>query len=66
MSPEQKMQRVVDCNAAVEAMALAGLRARHPGASDRELHWRLAVLRYGREMTIAAYSWEPEQPADGH
>jgi hypothetical protein len=32
----------------VRALAEAGLRDRHPGASPRELRWRLADLLYGR------------------
>jgi hypothetical protein len=65
MTPREKMRRVLDCNAASEAMALAGLRARHPGLSEEELRLRLATLRLGRRLMIAAFGWDPERPADG-
>ena len=44
------MQCVLDCNAAAETMALAGLRARHPDASPAELQRRLAALRLGEPL----------------
>lgn len=59
------MQRVLDCNAAGEAMAEAGLRARHPEASPEELRLRLAALRLGRRLMIDAFGWDPERPPDG-
>lgn len=65
LTPQQKMRQVLDCNATAEAMAMAGLRARHPQASERELRMRLAALRLGRPLMIAAFGWDPERPTDG-
>lgn len=65
MSAQEKMQRVLDCNAASEAMAEAGLRARHPEASAEELRLRLAALRLGRRLMIRAFGWDPERLPHG-
>jgi hypothetical protein len=66
MSPQEKIQRVLACNAAGDAMAIAGLRARHPSLSADELRLRLAALRLGRQAMIDAFGWDPDAPpADG-
>ena len=57
MSARDKMQRVLSCNAASEAMALAGLRARHGPLPDRELRFRLAALRLGPATMLEAFGW---------
>jgi hypothetical protein len=62
LSPEQRWQRVRDLNAAANTMALAGLRSRHPEASERELLLRLAVLRLGADLVEVVYGW---RAADG-
>jgi hypothetical protein len=43
--------------------ALAGLRSRHPKATDQELLLRLAVLRLGAPVVERVYGWRA--PADG-
>lgn len=66
MSPAEKMQRVLDCNEAAEAMAAAGLRARFGELSADELRLHLAALRLGRRTMIEVFGWDPEAPrADG-
>jgi hypothetical protein len=57
MTPEQKAQRVSDLTVGACRMALAGLRQRHPGASEQELLLRLAVLRLGPETVARVYGW---------
>jgi len=42
-------------------MAESGVRARYPGASEREVFLRTAALRLPRELMIRAYGWDPEQ-----
>ena len=46
------------CNYAA-ALALAGLRIRHPEADDRELRLRLASTYIDAETMRAAYGWAP-------
>jgi hypothetical protein len=62
MSPAQKLARVRDLTLSVARFALAGLRARHPQASEGELLLRLAELRLGRETTARVYGPMPDEP----
>jgi hypothetical protein len=59
MTPEQKLARVVELQEAVEAFARGGIRARHPRADGREVELRLGALKYGRELMVAAFGWDP-------
>jgi hypothetical protein len=55
LSPAEKLRVVSELNAAVDTMALAGIRLRHPGASPREQFLRLACLKLGRDLARQAY-----------
>lgn len=55
MTPGDKLRRVADLNGMASAFAAAGLRARHPGAEERELFLRLAALRLGAAVVARAY-----------
>ena len=46
-----------DITLAANAFALAGLRQRHPGATEGELLLRLAALPIGAELVERAYHW---------
>ncbi len=59
MSLAEKARRVSDSCRAVERLALAGIRLRHPAADAREVQLRLAALRLGRTLTVAAFGWDP-------
>jgi hypothetical protein len=63
MSPAQKARRVSDLTSGACHLAVAGLRQRHPSASEPELLLRLAVLRLGAETVARAYGWVV--PRDG-
>jgi len=63
MSPVEKARRVSDLTVGACRMAMAGLRQRHPAASEAELLLRLAVLRLGDETVARAYGWVA--PRDG-
>ncbi len=54
-SPTQKMNIVAQLNAAVRLLAMSGLRAQFPNASESELHYRLAVLYLGEELAQKVY-----------
>lgn len=47
-SPAQRLRAAVALTSGVRALAEAGLRERHPSASEAELRARLAVRMYGR------------------
>jgi hypothetical protein len=55
MSPAEKAALVAGLTNATFTLARAGLRERHPGASDRELFLRLAILTLGRDLAGLAY-----------
>ena len=54
-SPAELARLVDDASQAVRALALAGLKARHPGATDRELVARFAAMTLGPELARRAY-----------
>jgi hypothetical protein len=59
MSPAEKARVLRDITLAANTFALAGLRQRHPHASEGELLLRLAVLRLGEDLVAQAYHWRP-------
>lgn len=54
-SPTRKMNMLAQLNAAARALALAGLRAQYPQASEAELRRRLAGLLLGEELARRVY-----------
>jgi hypothetical protein len=63
MSVERKLELVEDANATARILALTGLAARHPAASERELHLRLFHLLHGTELATKAWGPLPEDSA---
>lgn len=55
MSAAQKAFLVTSSSRAADDMARAGIRARFPGASERERFLRLAILKLGKELARQAY-----------
>lgn len=55
MTPAEKMQRVRDLTIAACEMSLAGLRSRHPQATERQLLRLLADRLLGHELARAVY-----------
>lgn len=55
MSSIQIAELITGASRAARALALAGLRARHPAASERELLIRLAALTLGRDLARRVY-----------
>jgi len=55
MTPAQKLDRVRDLTLATARLALAGLRARHPGEDEQALLVRLACLRLGASVVREVY-----------
>jgi hypothetical protein len=54
-SPTRKMHMLAQLNASAHTIALAGLRSRHPHASQAELRRRLADLLLGEELARKIY-----------
>ena len=55
MSPVHKARTVDALTRTAQVLALAGVRQRHPGASERECFLRLSVLKLGSEATRRLY-----------
>jgi hypothetical protein len=55
MSPAEKADIITSLTGAAFEMAMAGVRARHPGAGPREHFLRLAVVVLGRDLAERAY-----------
>jgi len=60
LSPAERLEVAVQLSSGVRALAEAGLRHRHPDASEEELRCRLVVLLYGRELAIRLFPSVPE------
>lgn len=48
-TPEERLEQAVSLSKMVRELAIAGIRSRHPLATDEEVRVRLAVRLYGRE-----------------
>jgi hypothetical protein len=55
MPPGRKLVLAADLSAAVKVLALAGVRARYPGATEGEVRRRLATLLLGEELARRVY-----------
>ena len=55
MSPAQKAEIVSGLTSAVYEVAMAGVRARFPDATEREQFLRLAVQTLGADLATLAY-----------
>jgi hypothetical protein len=55
MSPAEKAALVTSLTNATFTLARAGVRQRHPNASEREVFLRLAILTLGPDLAQRAY-----------
>ena len=55
MSPLEKAQAVGQVSRSVRELSLAGIRVRHPSASEHECRLRYAMLTLGRSLAGKAY-----------
>jgi hypothetical protein len=60
LSPAERLEVAVQLSSGVRALAEAGLRHRHPDASEEELRCRLVVLLYGRDLAVRLFQSVPE------
>ena len=58
MSPTQKIECVRALTLAVQELALADIRRRHPEADDREQTLRLASRWIDPELMVRAFGWD--------
>ena len=57
----RKLAMLGQMNAAARQLALQGLRARHPGATEAQLQRYLADLLLGSELAARAYGPRPPE-----
>lgn len=55
MPPWKKMQLVAEANDASRALVLAGLRSRHPDASEAEIRRRFFGIWLGEDLATEVY-----------
>jgi hypothetical protein len=60
LSGERRLAIAAQLTEGVRAMAEAGLRSRHLGASDGEIRCRLAALLYGRDAARRIFGSVPD------
>ncbi|MCK6527563.1 hypothetical protein L6R50_08355 [Myxococcota bacterium] len=59
MTPAQKLRLVVALTHGVQQVALARIRAQHPGAGEHELKMRLASLWLPGDLMRDVFGWDP-------
>ena len=62
MGPRGRLAAALELNAALDNLALAGIRSRHGALPDTELRLRLFALRLSREQMVDAFGWDPASP----
>ncbi len=63
MSPAEKIRQVRELIRTTRRFAVAGLRNRHPGAPDSEIHRRLAAFWLDPDMQVRVFGAESD-PAE--
>jgi len=59
MTPGESIERVWELNEWAWKRARAGFRRQYPSAGEREIEFRLAALKYGRELVARALGCDP-------
>jgi hypothetical protein len=57
----QKLRQVSELNRAVQQLALADIRRRHPHADEREQRLRLASRWLSADTMRKVYGWDPDE-----
>ena len=60
MTPAEKLAQVAALSRMVNALALAGIKMRHPEATEFWIRMRQAEQRLGRELTRKVYGWSSD------
>lgn len=60
MTPAEEVAQVRELTRTARRFAMAGIRARHPNASEREVRLRLASYWLDRETMVKWLDWDPD------
>lgn len=58
-TPERRLQQAVALTRTARELAVTGIRARFPNATEAELRVRLTVRLYGREVALKLFGTVP-------
>jgi hypothetical protein len=61
LGPAGRLEAALSLNAALDEVALAGIRARHGDGDPRAERLRLFSLRLDRDQMRNAFGWDPER-----
>ena len=61
MTAEERLLRACRLSRLAKEFALAGIRLRHPNATEDEVRLRLAALMLGAELCRKVYGWDPDK-----
>lgn len=61
MTAAEKLAAFDELQQTAQRLAEAGIRLRHPHASDREVFLRRIAPTLGREAMIRWYGWDPKE-----
>ncbi len=61
LGPAGRLAAALELNAALDELALAGIRARHGRTSTGDERLRLFALRLDRDQMVRAFSWDPDR-----
>ena len=59
-APHERLAQALSLTRMVRTLAMAGIRQRHPHASDQEVRVRLTVRLYGREVATRLFGTVPD------
>jgi hypothetical protein len=59
MEVHEKVALILDLSRLSEDAALVGIRERYPDEPEQRHRLRLAALKYGRELVLEAFGWDP-------
>ena len=60
MPDARKIDQVFEMIETIRMLGMAGVRSRHPEASEEELRKRMAAIVFDRETVIEVYGWDPK------
>ena len=61
MTPAQRLEIATQLTQAVQELAIADVRRRHPDADEREVALRAASRWLGPELMLRAFGWDVEK-----
>jgi hypothetical protein len=61
MTVAEKWRRVSELNRALELLALADVKRRHPDADEQECRLRVASRRIPADLMRRAFGWDPAE-----